>query len=155
YMHYMLDDGATRVIALFLEAVRDPANFIAALEKANARDVPVVAVKVGRTTESARLARSHSGAVTGDDAAYEALFEKYGVLRARTVDELRAPAVLLSHSRRVAAGGVAAVLDSGGARGLFIDLADELGVPIAEVSAETERKLRGRLEYGLEPVNPV
>jgi len=155
YMHYMLEDGSTRVIALFLEAVRDPANFIAALEKANAQDVPVVAVKVGKTAESARLARSHSGAITGDDAAYEALFEKYGVMRARTVDELMATALLMSSKKRVAAGGIAAVLDSGGARGLFIDLAAELGVPFAKISAATEQKLRDRLEYGLEPVNPV
>ncbi|HEX4572978.1 MAG TPA: acetate--CoA ligase family protein, partial [Dongiaceae bacterium] len=155
YMHYMLEDGTTRVIALFLETVRNPASFISALEKANARDIPVVALKVGKTAESARLARSHSGAITGDDAAYEALFEKYGVLRARTVDELMATALLMSHGKRVAEGGVAAVLDSGGARGLFIDLADELGVPIAKISAETEQKLRDRLDYGLEPVNPV
>lgn len=155
FMHYMLDDEATRVIALFLETVRDPAGFTAALEKANAKDIPVVAVKVGRTAEAARLAVSHSGAITGDDAAYEALFEKYGVLRTRTVDELMATALLMAHKKRVAAGGIGAVLDSGGARGLFIDLAAELGVPIAKVSAETEQKLRDRLEYGLEPVNPV
>src|SRR5262249_37656846 len=148
-------DGSTRVIALFLETVRDPASFTAALEKANAQDIPVIAVKVGRTAESARLARSHSGAMTGDDAAYEALFERYGVLRVRTGDELMATALLMSHSKRPAPGGLAAVLDSGGARGLFIDLADELDVPIAKISSETEQKLRNRLEYGLEPVNPV
>jgi acetate---CoA ligase (ADP-forming) len=155
FMHYMLEDEATRTIALFLETVRDPAAFTAALEKANARDIPVVAVKVGRTAEATRLAVSHSGAITGDDAAYEALFEKYGVMRARTVDELMATAMLMSQKKRVAAGGIAAVLDSGGARGLFIDLAAEIGVPIAKINAETEQKLRTRLEYGLEPVNPV
>jgi acyl-CoA synthetase (NDP forming) len=155
FMHYMLEDESTRTIALFLETVRDPQGFTAALEKANARDIPVVAIKVGRTAEAARLAVSHSGAITGDDAAYEALFEKYGVMRARTVDELMSTAVLMSQKKRVAAGGVAAVLDSGGARGLFIDLAAETGVPIAKINAETEQKLRNRLEYGLEPVNPV
>jgi acyl-CoA synthetase (NDP forming) len=66
-----------------------------------------------------------------------------------------ATAVLMSPKKRVASGGVAAVLDSGGARGLFIDLAAELGVPIAKINAETEYKLRNRLAYGLEPVNPV
>jgi acyl-CoA synthetase (NDP forming) len=155
FMHYMLEDEATRTIALFLETVRDPQGFTAALEKAAARDIPVVAIKVGKTSDAARLAVSHSGAITGDDAAYEALFEKYGVLRARTVDELMATATLMSSKKRVKPGGVAAVLDSGGARGLFIDLAAELGVPIAKISAETEEKLRNRLEYGLEPVNPV
>jgi len=155
FMHYMLEDGATRVIALFLETVRDPSGFSAALEKAIARDIPVVALKVGKTAEAARLAISHSGAITGNDAAYEALFEKYGVLRVRTVDELMATATLMSAKKRVKAGGVAAVLDSGGARGLFLDLAAELGVPMAKINAGTEQKLRDRLEYGLEPVNPV
>ncbi len=155
FMHYMLADETTRVIALFLETVRDPAGFSAALEKAIARDIPVVALKVGKTAEAARLAVSHSGAITGNDGAYEALFEKYGVLRVRTVDELMATATLMSAKKRVRAGGVAAVLDSGGARGLFLDLASELGVPIARINAETEQKLRNRLEYGLEPVNPV
>src|SRR5260370_8098826 len=61
----------------------------------------------------------------------------------------------MSQKKRVGAGGVAAVLDSGAARGLLIDLAAELGVPIAKINAETEQKLRDRLEYGLEPVNPV
>jgi acyl-CoA synthetase (NDP forming) len=155
FMHYMLEDEATRVIALFLETVRDPAGFSAALEKAIARDIPVVALKVGKTSEAARLAISHSGAITGNDAAYEALFDKYGVLRVRNVDELMATATLMSAKKRVKEGGVAAVLDSGGARGLFLDLASDLGVPIAKINAETEQKLRNRLEYGLEPVNPV
>src|SRR5262249_52208747 len=49
YMHCMLDDGTTRVIALFLETVRDPPKFTAALERAIARDIPIVAIKVGKT----------------------------------------------------------------------------------------------------------
>jgi len=156
FMHYMLEDEETRTIALFLETVRDPQSFSAALEKAIARDVPVVAIKIGKTAETTRLAISHSGAITGNDAAYEALFEKYGVLRARTVDELMATATLMSSKKRVkGGGGVAAVLDSGGARGLFIDLAAELGVPIARINAATEQRLRNRLEFGLDPVNPV
>lgn len=155
YMHYMLDTGQTRVLALILEAVRDPKGFIAALEKAQAKDVPVVAIKVGRTETSARLARSHSGAITGNDAAYEALFERHGVLRAENVDELMAAAAVLAMPKRAKQGGVAAVLDSGGARGLFLDLAHQIGVPIAQINKQTEQKLKETLEYGLEPVNPV
>lgn len=155
YMHYMLDRPETKVIALILEAVRDPSCFISALERANEKDVPVVAIKVGRTETSARLAQSHSGAITGNDAAYEALFEKYGVMRAQNVDELMATAMLMSSPKRAAKGGVAAVLDSGGARGLFLDLAHDLDVPIAQINKQTEQKLRETLEYGLDPVNPV
>jgi acyl-CoA synthetase (NDP forming) len=155
YLHFMLDRDETMVIALFLEAARDPAGFMAALERANEKDVPVVAIKVGRTERSAALAKSHSGAITGNDAAYEAMFEKYGVLRAENVDELMSTALVLASPKRAKKGGVAAVLDSGGARGLFLDLAQDLGVPIAQINKATEQKLRDTLEYGLDPVNPV
>jgi acyl-CoA synthetase (NDP forming) len=155
YMHFMLDRDETKVIALFLETARDPSGFTGALERANRKDVPVVAVKVGRTERSAALAKSHSGAITGNDAAYEAVFEKYGVLRVENVDELMSTAMIFSTPKRAKKGGVAAVLDSGGARGLFLDLAQDLGVPMAQINAETERKLRAALEYGLDPVNPV
>lgn len=155
YMHYMLDAGHTRVLAMVLETVRDPAGFVTALEKAEAMDIPVVAIKIGRTEESARLAKSHSGAITGDDAAYEALFERHGVLRARNVDELMATAAVMAMPKRAVKGGVAAVLDSGGARGLFLDLAGDLGVPMAKINDATVQKLKDNLEYGLEPVNPV
>src|SRR5690606_7016250 len=59
YMDYALDQPSTRVIALFLETVRDPDGFRAALDRAVRQDIPVVAVKVGRTEKSAVLARSH------------------------------------------------------------------------------------------------
>ena len=155
YVHYMLDRPETKVVALILETVRDPSGFISALERANAQDVPVVAIKVGKTATSAKLAQSHSGAITGNDAAYEALFEKYGVMRAQNVDELMATAMLMSSPKRAKKGGIAAVLDSGGARGLFLDLAHDLGVPIAQINKQTEQKLKDTLEYGLDPVNPV
>ena len=155
YMDYALELPSTRVIALFLETVREPAAFIAALKKARDRGVPVVAVKVGRTPLSARLAESHSGAIAGDDAAYQALFDRYGVIRVGSTDELAATALLLSAPKRAAAGGLAAILDSGGARGLLIDLAKDYGLRFADIAETTRAVLADRLEYGLEAVNPV
>ncbi|MFQ5985483.1 MAG: acetate--CoA ligase family protein [Alphaproteobacteria bacterium] len=155
YMDFALGMPSTRVIALFIEAVRDPSGFVAALEKALARDVPVVALKVGRTEESARLAVSHCGALAGDDAAFEAVCERYGVLRVDTMDELAATALLLAQPRRPVAGGLAAILDSGGEREMLMDLADDAGVPFARISPSTRERLASRLEYGLEPVNPL
>lgn len=155
YMHYMLADGRTRALALFLETVRDPKGFVAALERAEAQDVPIIALKIGRTEASARLARSHSGALVGDDGAYEALFERHGVIRVRTVDELAATSLLLSSPRRAVKGGLGAVLDSGGARGLFMDLAHDHKVPFADINETTKQRLRERLDFGLDAVNPV
>ena len=64
-----------------------PKGFRAALRKAADRGIPIVALKVGRTEKSAALTVSHSGAMAGDDATYEALFDRYGVQRARDQDE--------------------------------------------------------------------
>lgn len=155
YLDYALDSPSTRVVGLFLETVRDPEAFLAALEKANARDVPVVALKVGRTAESARLAESHSGALAGNDAAYEAVFERHGVRRVETMDEFAATLLLLEAPKRPGPGGLAAVLDSGGYRGQFVDLADDAGVPFAKISEATTAMMASRLEYGLEPINPL
>jgi putative YhdH/YhfP family quinone oxidoreductase len=155
YMDYALELESTRVIALFIESVREPDRFIAALKKAAYRDVPVVALKAGRSPEAAKLALSHSGAIAGDDAAYQTLFERYGVLPVKSLDELAASALLLSDHRRPASGGLAAILDSGGERELLIDLADDIGVPFAQIGSETTAVLESELDHGLEPINPL
>ncbi|MDQ2671936.1 MAG: CoA-binding protein, partial [Actinomycetota bacterium] len=87
YMLYALERESTRVISLFLETVRDPQRFRLALETAAGCDVPVVALKVGRTPTSRRLVTAHSGALAGDDAAYEALFDAYDVARVGSLNE--------------------------------------------------------------------
>ena len=115
----------------------------------------MVALKVGRTEESARHAATHCGAIAGNDAAYAALFDRYGVLRVQTLDELAATALLLSQPRRAGPGGLAAITDSGGLRELLIDLAHDQAVPFARLASETEARLRARLPPGLEPSNPL
>ncbi|MBL8711188.1 MAG: acetate--CoA ligase family protein, partial [Rhodospirillaceae bacterium] len=155
YMDFALEIPATRVIGLFLETVRDPAGFRAALAKAQAKGIPVVALKVGRTAESAALAVSHSGAVAGNHAAYQALFERYGVIEVPNMDDLVNALHLFSGERKLAPGGLATMHDSGGFRELVLDLGIETGVPFAKISKATEAKLAARLDYGLEPINPL
>lgn len=155
YMDFALDIPATKAIGLFLETVRDPQGFKVALAKAQGMGVPVVALKVGRTAESAALAVSHSGAVAGNHAAYQALFERYGVIEVANMDDLVNALHLFSSERKLAAGGIATMHDSGGFRELVLDLGIETGVPFAKISAATEAKLAARIDYGLEPINPL
>lgn len=155
YMDYALELPSTRVLALFVEAIREPEVFVAALEKANRRGVPVVAVKVGRTTESARLAATHAGALTGDDSAFDAVCRRYGVLRTDDVDSLMAAAQVFALGKEIGEGQFAAVLDSGGLRTQMMDLADAIGVEFAPLAPETVEALSARLDYGLEPANPL
>jgi acetate---CoA ligase (ADP-forming) len=155
YLDFALRMPSTRVVGLFLEAIRDPAGFVAGLELANARDIPVVVLKVGRTAASAALALSHSGALVGDDAAHSARFRRHGVIETATLDEFANALLLLSQPRRVAAGGLASVHDSGGERELLVERAAAVGLPFARIGAATRERLAARLDYGLEPVNPL
>ena len=155
YMHYALERESTRVVALYLETVRDPENFRRALETAVERDVPVVALKVGRTEASGSLVTAHSGALAGDDAAYEALFDAYEVARVGSLNEMADLLELLGAGRRAVPGGLAAILDSGGERAHLVDVASDLGVPLARPSEETLGRVAARLEPGLPAVNPL
>ncbi len=155
YMDYALDQPNTRAIGLILETVRDPGNFIASLRKANARGIPVVALKIGRTAESIRLAISHSGAIAGNDAAYEAIFDRFGVHRVEALDELAASLSLFAQDRKPGKGGLCAILDSGAERELLIDLASDAKVSLPVMTPGTTKTLAGLLDPGLEPVNPL
>jgi len=155
YLDFVLDLPETRAVGLFVETARDPAAFRAALGKARQKNVPVVALKVGRTERSARLTVSHSGALAGDDAVYDALFDRYGVHRVRDMDELATLLILFAELYPVPRGGLVSLHDSGGERQLMVDLADEAGVPLTELTPSTVETLRGIIDPELPAVNPL
>jgi acyl-CoA synthetase (NDP forming) len=160
YLDYVLDQPETGVVGLFLETSRRPEKLLTALGKAAARQIPVVALKTGRTQLAAQLALSHSGALAGDDAAWQAVFDRYGVQRVDDMDELATALILLSKIP-VPAGpalpgqGIATLHDSGGERQLIVDLAAREGVPFATLSQATLESLEARLDPGLPAVNPL
>lgn len=155
YMDFALEVHDTRVIGLFMETIRCPDAMLEVLAKANHRRVPVVAIKVGRTELSAKLAQSHSGAMAGEDSAYEALFDRYGVQRVHDLDALATALIMFAQPHPVGEGGLVALHDSGGERQLLIDLAEEMGTPLTEVSPDTVRKLEAILDPGLPAINPL
>jgi acyl-CoA synthetase (NDP forming) len=154
YLDHALDLPTTRVVALFLETVREPAAFRAALAKAATRAIPVVVLKVGRGQAARAMVAAHSGALAGEEGAYQALFDAYGVAQVATLDELADTCELLS-GRRAHPGGLAAIGDSGGERAHLLDLAEQLRVPFAEISEATRQRLAAVLEPGLPPTNPL
>jgi len=155
YMDWALDHGETRAIGLFMETARNPEGMTAVFAKAAARGVPVVVLKVGRTELSARLAVSHSGAIAGSDDAYQALFDRYGVQRVHDMDELATTLMMFAQPHPVAAGGLVSVHDSGGERQLLIDLAEDMGVTLADIGSDTVKRLQDLLDPGLPAVNPL
>lgn len=156
YMHYSLSQPTTKAIGLFIETIRDPENFKQALIKAAEKDIPVVALKVGREAKAREMVAAHSGALAGEDGAYEALFEAYGVLRVENLERMCDTLELFTRNgRRAGSGGLASIHDSGGERAMIVDAAAEVGVRFAEINEATARALEEQLDEGLPPVNPL
>lgn len=155
YIAYALHMETTAVIGLFLETVRDTSGMSAALAAAAQKDVPVVALKVGRTGRSKEAVATHSAALAGAYEAFTAYATAYNVHLVDTMDEMADTLELFSHPRRAGPGALGSVHDSGGERSLLIDTADRLGVPLASISQETRDRLSKVLDPGLEPDNPI
>lgn len=135
FIDALADDAATRVIALYVETVRDPAKFRAAALKAARAGKPIVAFKIGRSEAGARAAVSHTGALAGADRMYDALFRQTGVIRAQTFDDLLDIPAALATGRQLRGQRVAILTSTGGAGTL---VSDALGVSGFEAPAPDE-----------------
>ena len=155
YIDYAIARSSTQVVAVFMEAARNPEGFVSSLKRAREAGVPVVVCKVGRSEESARMAQSHTGALAGSRAAYDTVIAECGAISVSTVDEMMNVAQLCSSGRRPGPGGVGLVTDSGGLRELAMDCAAEMQSPLARLSNETMGALRAALPASLQPSNPL
>jgi acyl-CoA synthetase (NDP forming) len=157
YLHFVLEQPETRVVGLFLEAVRDPERFVAVLELAARREIPVVVLKAGRSERGRAMALAHSGALAGSDDAFRALCRRWCVMQVRSLDEMTDTLELLSDARwpRGRGKGLALAGDSGGERALIVDLATERGVPWAPLGEATMATIGQALDPGLEAANPL
>ncbi|WP_080636793.1 acetate--CoA ligase family protein [Sinorhizobium meliloti] len=155
YLDFFLEQESTRVIGCVIETIRDPRAFIAALEKARARGIPVVVLKLGRSEKGKHFAKAHTGALTTSYVVYEALFERYNVVAVDTLDEFLDTLEIFRFGGECPDGGIATLTHSGGERQLIVDIADRIGADIAEITAASSAALAEVLEPGLSPENPV
>lgn len=155
YMHYALEQSSTCVLGIYLETVRKPALFVSALKKAALKGVPVVAMKVGRSTLGAQFTLSHSGGMAGDDDALQAVFDRYGVVRTNSLDEMANTILLFSRYPIIPPGKLVVIADSGGERNLVADEAEQVGIDFAQLSATTMAALTSVQEFGQEAANPL
>ncbi|MFQ5419052.1 MAG: acetate--CoA ligase family protein, partial [Anaerolineae bacterium] len=155
YLRFVIHDPTTRVVACYLETVRDPAGFIAALELAAERQIPVVALKVGLSERGQKMAQAHTGALAGGAEAHAALFRRYGVLQVRSLDEMMDTVELLSRVQQLPGRQMSVLMESGGERSLLADHASELDLSFAELTPATNQRLAEILEPGVVPDNPL
>lgn len=157
FIDHLADDPATKVIALYIETVRNPEKFRAACLKAAKAGKPVVAFKIGRSEAGARAAVSHTGAMAGADRMYDALFKQVGVIRAQTFADLLDIPAALSTGRKLRGNRIAILTSTGGAGTL---VSDDLGIADFDTPApdETTASALRALNSGSEAVldrNPI
>lgn len=141
---WMARDSATKVILCCLETCRDAGRLIAALEEARAAGKPVIAMKIGTSAAGQAAAASHTGAMAGSDAVFDALFARCGAVRVRSIDELidlgHAASILLP-DRLPKGPGIAILTTSGGFGVLLADAAQSAGLTLPELGQQTQRQI--------------
>lgn len=141
-VEWLAHDPATSVIMAYLEGARDGPKLRRALAAAHAARKPVVMVKVGRTPVGASAAASHTAALAGDDAVYDAVLREYGVYRAATIAEFFDIAASASIARLPRDRSVGLFTVSGGVGVLMADLAHDAGLDLRPLPQAAQDVIR-------------
>ena len=153
-LDYFAADRGSRAILLYIEAIADARKFMSAA-RAAARTKPVVVIKSGRHAQGARAAATHTGALAGSDAVYEAAFRRAGLLRVFDLDELFAAAETLGRQEPFPGKRLAILTNGGGVGVLAVDRLIDLGGALAAVSPDTMAKLDRALPPTWSRANPI
>lgn len=153
-LDYLATDNDTGAILLYIEAVTHARKFMSAA-RAAARLKPLIAIKAGRQAAAAKAAASHTGALAGMDAVYDAAFERAGIVRAYDLDEIFDAVETLSVRPRVRGDRLTILTNGGGAGVLATDSLISQGGTLATLSDETAKQLNAVLPATWSHGNPI
>lgn len=153
FLRYFANDENTKVIALYIEGVKDGKKFVEALRYATAKK-PVIVLKAGKSRSGSKAAQSHTGSLAGSYEIYKGLFAQFGAIEVKEMEELFDAAKTFemyeSGGRRIAI-----ITNSGGPGVLATDKAERLGLEIARLEDETMEELRNLLPPQCSIKNPI
>lgn len=152
---YLADDPQTRVIGLYVEDIRDSEAFRRALRRAAEAGKPVIAIKAGRSQAGAAAAASHTGALAGDDALYDACLRQHGALRVDSLSQMMDVARLFLFDSVPQGGRLAVMSVSGGAGVLIADEAEGWGLELPALAPQTAEALAPVLPSFVKAANPL
>ncbi len=144
-INFMVEDETTRSIACVFEGIADGARFLQAARRALEAGKPLIAYKLGRNELSRQTALSHTGTLTGSNAAYDAAFERAGVVRVDDFESVLETAGYFSRAGKPSARGIGVMSASGGAAVMAADKADEMGVSLPPLAPQTAARLREKM----------
>ncbi len=156
YLEFLAKDEDTKVIAAYIEGVRNPQVFANALKIAAENKKPVIILKTGRSNKAIALASSHTGSIAGSDAAFSAVMEKYGAIRVDDIQELLGTAQMFSKLTLYPTQKKWAIVNvSGGEAGISADIAYLKNLELADISEQTKATLNTIVPDYCTPNNPL
>jgi acetate---CoA ligase (ADP-forming) len=151
----VIEDEGVKLMLLYLEAIPDPAMLAAVAARARERQVPIVALKTGRTAAGQRAAKSHTGALANEDRVVDAFLRRHGIWRARDLAGLVSAAEMYLKGWRPDGRRLVAISNSGASCVMAADLAAELGLPLATFAETTREALAAVLPGFATTSNPI
>ena len=155
FARYALERDDTDALLMFIEGFREPQKFRAIAEMAAKAGKPLIAAKVGRSQAGERATASHTAHLAGSDAAYQATFDRYGVIRCFDPDDMISSALALTSVPLPNGNRVGMITVSGGNAILMTDLCEEVGLDIPPLSEKTQNAIRKVIPAYGSPQNPV
>jgi acyl-CoA synthetase (NDP forming) len=154
YLEYLAHDDKTKVITAYIEGLREGRRFLKIARETTLKK-PIVVIKAGRTTESARAIKSHTATLAGSDAVYEAAFKQAGVIRVEDDDELCDVVTALLYQPLPRTNRVAILTIGGGLGVVAAEASEREGLEVAKLSPSTIEKLNALLPPRWSHGNPV
>lgn len=156
FLKYFSEDKNTKVIAIYAEQLTRAQELIeSVLKLAKEKQKPIILVKAGKTNDGANASASHTGALGGSDAAYEALFKQSGIIRAESVSELFDFIQVFTNNPLPQGNRVAIVTNAGGPGVLATDEAILNNLVLAKLSEKTKNNLKQNLPEAANVNNPI
>jgi acyl-CoA synthetase (NDP forming) len=141
FLEHLVDDPDTQVIAMFLESVRQPGRFVAALDRAAGAGKPVVVLKVGRSERARRAITSHTGGLAGEARVLSAVLRAHRAIEVEDLDEMTEVLAACQGPRRPAGRRLAVMTNSGGHAELILDVAASVGLELPPLGADTRAEI--------------
>jgi acetate---CoA ligase (ADP-forming) len=154
FLEYLVEEAQTKVIGGFIETVREPERFAAALDRAAALGKPVVMVKVGKTERTRRAIATHTGGPVDDPTAFSAMLRAHRAIEVDDLVEFTEMLAAFQGNKRPAGRRLAVITSSGGLAELILDIAADAGFNLPPLSATQKTEIEAGIGFITGDGNP-
>ena len=155
YFEYLVDDPNTRVIGGFIETIRSPDRFVAALDRAAVGKKPVVVLKVGRTERTQRAVTTHTGGLAGDSGFVSELLRAHRAIEVSDLVEFTEVFAASQSERRPMGRRIGVITSSGGLAELILDTSGVADLRLPPLSAAAKAEIEGEIGFVTGDGNPL